>query len=244
MSSQWLKRHARVRGKGLAAGFVLCVMGLILMVLGSARMREQHMAPDIETGKFASRLGTVQATLQTTVTSPVPAVAPNMSLQRAQALLAGMAPLLLPTHGEAGDVVKSTLLCFCLLQGPATVRELRRLAAERFAQGVAALKNGKYQAAAEAFGQAIQRHPREARAFVNRGLAYMHLGRYEDAKVDLTQAIALRETLADAYYGRSLVAVFLGDREQAHADMQHAARLGDERALRLSRAGRQPVREG
>jgi tetratricopeptide (TPR) repeat protein len=244
MSAQWLKRRARMRGKGLAAGFVLCVMGLILMVLGSARMREQRIALDRETGKFASRPGAVQAKLQTTVTSPVPALVPDMSPQRAQALLAGMAPLLLPTHGEAEDAVKSTLLCFCLLQGPATVRELRRLAAERFAQGVAAFQDAKYQAAAEAFGQAMQRHPREARAFVNRGLAYAHLGRYEAAKTDLTHAIALRETLAEAYYGRALVAVFLGDREQVQADMQHAARLGDERARRLSRAKTQSVREG
>jgi Flp pilus assembly protein TadD len=148
-----------------------------------------------------------------------------------------MAPLMLPTHGPTGDDVKSTLLCFCLLEGPETVRELRRLAAEKFVQGVGAFQHAKYQAAVDAFSQSIQRHPREARAFVNRGLAYAHLERYQEAKGELTQAIALQETLADAYYGRGLIAVLTGDHDGANADIRYAAQLGDERALRLFPAG-------
>jgi lipoprotein NlpI len=60
---------------------------------------------------------------------------------------------------------------------------------------------------------------------------------YREAKADLTQAIALYETLADAYDGRGLIAICSGDHDGANADIQHAARLGDERALRLFQAG-------
>jgi len=105
------------------------------------------------------------------------------------------------------------------------------------------LTNGQYQLAADAFSQAIQRHPREARAFVNRGLAYAYLKRYQESKTDLTQAIALHETLADAYYMRGLIAILSGDLNDASADIRHAARLGDKRALRLSQTAMLPVKE-
>lgn len=222
--------HKRAsRSHGLIAASVASMIGLILMVLGHTWMA----APRPESNVASRRLAPA---------GHVPASA--LSPARARALLADMAPLPLPTHGPKGDGVKSTLLCFCLHKGPETVRELRRLAAEKFIQGLNAFADANYQAAADAFDQAIQRHPREARAFVNRALAYVHLERYREARADLTQAIALHETLADAYYGRGLVAIFSGDRDGANTDIRHAAQLGDERALRLSQAAIQPVREG
>ncbi len=153
--------------------------------------------------------------------------------ERAQELLAEIAPLQLPSHAPAEAGVKSRLLCFCLHKGPETVLELRRLSAEWFVKGVTAFERGAYPEAVAAFREAIQRHPREALAFVNRGLAYARLGRFQDAKADLTRAIALSGQLAEAYYGRGLVALYLDEREQAMADIKSAARLGDERALRL-----------
>lgn len=170
-----------------------------------------------------------------------PAWEGNMPLdiapERAQELLAEMALLQLPSHGPAGAGVKSRLLCFCLHKGPEAVRELRRVAAERFVEGVAAFERGAYPEAVEAFSQAIRRYPSEARAYVNRGLAHARLGHFQDAKADLTQAVARNRQLADAYYGRGLVALYLGEGDQAQADLKRAAQLGDERALRLSPAG-------
>jgi tetratricopeptide (TPR) repeat protein len=236
MSAQPHKRRARGGGKGLIAGVFLCAIGLVSMVLGYAWMGPQTVEPARDARQLVRTQGRGH------VPVPAAAMAPSISPEHARARLADMTPLRLPTHGPASDEVKTTLLCFCLLKGPQTVRELRRLAAEKFVRGIVAFEDAKYQAAADAFGQAIQRHPREARAFVNRGLAYAHLQRYQEAKADLTQAIALHETLADAYYGRGLIAIFTGDADGAKADMLQAARLGDERALHLLPAGTQPVR--
>ena len=215
--------------RGLIAAGVAGMMGLALMALGYVWMPASAHEPAAPPRQLAP-VGQM--------------LAPDLSPERARALLAAMAPLSLPTHGDGGHGVKSTLLCFCLHKGPETVRELRRLAAEKFIEGLAAFQDARYEAAIDAFDQAIQRHPREARAFVNRALAYAHLGRYADADADLTQAMALHDTLADAYYGRGLIAVASGDGDGAKADIRRAAELGDERALRLAQAVKQPVREG
>jgi tetratricopeptide (TPR) repeat protein len=228
----------------LIAGIILCVMGLILIGLGIAWMGEQTLEPDSELRQPAQLEAPGPMPFQATAMVAKAAVAVDLTPERARIRLAHMAPLLLPAHGPADDGVKSTLLCFCLHKGPETVRELRRLAAEKFRQGVAAMESENYQLAVDAFSQAIQRHPREARAFVNRGLAHAHLHRYQESRADLTQAIALHETLADAYYGRGLVAILTGDHDGAKADFQHAVRLGDERALRLSQTETPPARKG
>ena len=220
--------------RGLIAAGVVGMVGLALMALGRAWVS----APVLDPPKPPRQLALGQLALDG---GPL---ASNLSPERARALLAEMGPLPLPAHGPSGDGVKSTFLCFCLHKGPETVRELQRLAAKRFALGLAAFKAARYEAAIDAFEQALQRQPREARAFVNRALAYARLGRYAEAASDLTQAIALHETLADAYYGRGLIAVVSGDRGGANADMRRAAELGDERALRLAQAAIQPVRKG
>jgi tetratricopeptide (TPR) repeat protein len=223
MSAQARKKWA------LLAASVAGGMGLALMALGQAWISGPDLEPTMPPRQFAP----VGRTL-----------ASDLSPERARALLAAMAPLSLPTHGASDDGVKSTLLCFCLHKGPETVRELRRLAAEKFIEGLAAFQDARYEAAIDAFDQAIQRHPREARAFVNRALAHARLGRYAAAAADLTQAISLHETLADAYYGRGLIAMTSGDRDDAKADIRRAAALGDERALRLAQAAKEPVRKG
>lgn len=237
------RRVSAMNRKGVMAGLMLCVIGLLLMVLGRASMKEPRLEPGGGSRQLVPRGGLGQETLQAATTVAKPALTVDVTPERARRLLADMAPLRLPTHGSVGDDIKSTLLCFCLLKGPETVRELRRLAAEKFIKGVDALANEQYQLAAEAFSQAIQRQPREARAFANRGLAYARLMRYQESKADLTQAIALHETLADAYYLRALIAILIGDRDGANADIQQAVRLGDERALDLSQMNTLSVRE-
>jgi tetratricopeptide (TPR) repeat protein len=222
---------------------MLCAIGLLLMALGRASTQEPRLEPGGGSPQLVRRGGLGPETLQAATTVAKPALTVDVTPDRARRLLADMLPLRLPTHGSTGDEVKSTLLCFCLLKGPETVRELRRLAAEKFIQGVDALANGHPQLAAEAFSQAIQRHPREARAFANRGLAYARLLRYQESEADLTQAIALHETLAEAYYLRALIAILTGDHDGANANLQHAVRLGDERALSLSQMHMLSVRE-
>jgi len=133
MSAQPHKRRANAGvQKGLLAGLLLCIMGLVLMVLGSAWVGEQHLEPGSESRQLVRLEEAGQGTLQATATVAKPALPVDNTPERARLLLADMAPLLWPTHGPASDSVKATLLCFCLREGPETVRELRHLAAKKF----------------------------------------------------------------------------------------------------------------
>ncbi len=134
---------------------------------------------------------------------------PALTPQKARAFLDNMKPLYRegPVTSEAG--IRSSLLCYCLQKAPETVRELRRIAAERFAEGITAFHMRQYTDAITAFSKTIQLHPRHTWAFVNRGLAYGRVGAYQQAHADFTRAVGLDPQLQEAAYARGLTTKLL-----------------------------------
>lgn len=155
------------------------------------------------------------------------------SLARAQELLAAVHPLHQAVDATAEAEVKTTVLCYCLAKAPEAVRELRRLAAERFAQGIAAWQAHAHRDAITAFTKTLQLHPRNTWAYLNRGLAYARLGQYAQAQADFTSALAADPQLTAAYYARGLVSILLEQVDQADHDIQRAAALGEPEARRV-----------
>jgi tetratricopeptide (TPR) repeat protein len=137
---------------------------------------------------------------------------PEQARARLQTLVA------LPRNPHSSDAfaVHTSVLCFCLDKGPATVRELRRLAGDWYDRGLRALQAYDYATAVTAFTQALQRSPRDARTYVNRGLAYARLENYQSAMADLTQAIDLAPQQTEAHYLHKLVTVLMDNASQVN----------------------------
>lgn len=168
------------------------------------------------------------------VTATEPLGVRRLTPETVQQLLAAVLPL-----GQDGQTttdvdVHSPVLCFCLHKGPETVRELRRQAAARLQQGVAAFQVHQYPQALTVFSQVIQLQPRDARAYTNRGLTYARMGDYSLAYRDLHKAIELNPQQTHAYYVRGVIALLLGHTAQAQQDVATAVRLGDPQARQIS----------
>jgi tetratricopeptide (TPR) repeat protein len=168
------------------------------------------------------------------VAATEPLVAQHLMPETAQKLLAAVSPLGQDSQATTDVEVHSPVLCFCLHKGPETVRELRRLAAARQQQGVAAFQVRQYPQALTAFTQAVQLQPRDARAYTNRGLTYAKMGDYSRASLDLNKAIDLNPQQTHAYYVRAIIALLMGHTTQAQRDVATAVRLGDPQAVKLS----------
>jgi tetratricopeptide (TPR) repeat protein len=150
----------------------------------------------------------------------------EQSVTRVQELLTAVHPLRQSVDTTSETDVKTTVLCYCLTKAPEAVRELRRLAAKRFVQGMTAWQAHRLQDAIAAFTKTLQLHPRNTWAYVNRGLAYARLGQYVQAQADFSSALAVDSQLTAAYYARGLVSILLGQVAQADGDIQRAAALG------------------
>jgi tetratricopeptide (TPR) repeat protein len=140
----------------------------------------------------------------------------RLTPEQAKARLQTLVALPREPHPSDDFAVHTSVLCFCLDKAPATVRELRRLAGDWYDRGLRALHAHDYATAVTAFTQALQRSPRDARAYVNRGLAYARLENYRSAMADLTQAIDLAPQQPEAHYLRKLVTVLMGHVSQAN----------------------------
>ena len=79
-------------------------------------------------------------------------------------------------------------------------------------------RNGLYELAIAAYGEAIKRLPGFAEAHYNRGCSFYELRRYEEAIADLTRAIDLNPNEARYYAQRSLVHLFSDSTDLAQAD--------------------------
>jgi tetratricopeptide (TPR) repeat protein len=71
----------------------------------------------------------------------------------------------------------------------------------------------------------IQKDPRHAAAYVNRGSAYVDKGEYERAIADLTTAIEIDPKIAPAYYNRGQAYNKKGEYERAIADFTSAIEI-------------------
>ena len=73
---------------------------------------------------------------------------------------------------------------------------------------------------------AIQKSPRNAYLFYNRGNLYAQRNDYQHAIDDYTHAIALEERLAEAWFNRGLAKVFANKIEDGISDLSKAGELG------------------
>jgi tetratricopeptide (TPR) repeat protein len=149
----------------------------------------------------------------------------RLTPEQAKARLQTLMALPREPHPSNDFAVHTSVLCFCLDKGPATVRELRRLAGDWYDRGLRALQAHDEATAVTAFTQALQRSPRDARTYFNRGLAYARLENYQSAMADLAQVINLAPQLMEAYNLHRLVIVLTGNTSQANQEGQRAPHL-------------------
>jgi len=82
-------------------------------------------------------------------------------------------------------------------------------------EGATYAKQGDYQQALRAYGDAIAASDRYTPAYFNRGLAYMMLGNYKKAIIDFNDAIRLEPANAEYYFHRGVAFELMGDQKKA-----------------------------
>jgi tetratricopeptide (TPR) repeat protein len=97
--------------------------------------------------------------------------------------------------------------------------------ASAFARGIEANKARDWPAAADAFSEAVECDPENAKAHFNLGLMQGRRHNYEDAVVSFTEAIRLDPEYARAYRARGEAYRRIGDNVRAEEDLQKAATL-------------------
>src|SRR5437016_6458657 len=95
-------------------------------------------------------------------------------------------------------------------------------------RGNAAAQEGDYEAAAEAFEQAVAANPNDARARYNLALAHQYLGESELAIAGYRRAIDLDPQLIDAYVNLGNLYGELGMNEDALETFQQALEIDPE----------------
>ena len=98
-------------------------------------------------------------------------------------------------------------------------------ASDFFLAGIAYITRKQYPEAVAAFTRAIERAPRDAPAFRNRGIAYTQMGAPQDALHDLNTAIEIDPQDAVAYNHRGIVYYTLGNPQQAVVNFDKAIEL-------------------
>ncbi|MBR2216419.1 MAG: tetratricopeptide repeat protein [Selenomonadaceae bacterium] len=97
-------------------------------------------------------------------------------------------------------------------------------------QGASLFAQGRYAEAVNCFTQAIEKNPRLAFAYHNRGSAYGKMKNYTQAIADFSQAIALDTNYATAYSGRGFAYYGTKTYERAAADFSKAISLNPQYA--------------
>jgi tetratricopeptide (TPR) repeat protein len=92
-------------------------------------------------------------------------------------------------------------------------------------QGLDQFKKGAYDAAVATYTQIIQRKPKDADAYFNRGLAYKNVGRTEQALSDYQAAIELDPAHRKAYFDRANILYHQGRYRDAIRDYFKSLRL-------------------
>lgn len=96
--------------------------------------------------------------------------------------------------------------------------------------GIAALQEGKYEAAVEAFLKAIEEEPNDAVGYINLGNVFASIGDPEKAEPFFQQAIVLDEEAGTAYYGLANLYFNTERYEEASKLYQTAIQKGVEEA--------------
>ncbi len=97
-------------------------------------------------------------------------------------------------------------------------------------QGAKMFAEARYSEAVALFSQAIEKNPRYAYAYHNRGTAYGKMQQYGEAVSDFSQAINIDPNYATAYGGRGFAYYRLEDYARAAADFCRAIELNPQYA--------------
>ena len=111
-------------------------------------------------------------------------------------------------------------------------------------RGLTAARTHDWQAAADAYSEAIRLDPASADALRRRGAAYLHLGELDRAVADLDGAARLDPADAGTVYNRGLARARLGDDAGALADFTEAVRLNPGLARAYQARGAVHARRG
>ena len=108
---------------------------------------------------------------------------------------------------------------------------------ESFARGNILLDSGDPRGAIQAYTDALEKNPRHAQAYNNRGLARASLHEYNLALADYDDCLALPEPFAAAYYNRGVARLRVSRKGEAVVDFTEALRLNPQYVRALAGRG-------
>ncbi|MBI2218085.1 MAG: tetratricopeptide repeat protein [Candidatus Rokubacteria bacterium] len=111
-------------------------------------------------------------------------------------------------------------------------------------RGIAYYRGGQYEAALQAFDEAVRLAPREASTWNNRALARLRMGQTTGALADLTKAIELSPADPELNFNRGNVYMALGNHDYAVQDFNRAVALAPGYAKAYFNRGVARVRAG
>ncbi len=130
-----------------------------------------------------------------------------------------------------------TVLCIGVAACGPSAEELNTTGKEK-------LKNEDIEGALEDFNKAIEKDPKYAEAYLNRGFVYGNTGELQDALADFDKAITLDSGYVEAYYNRGFIYGYFEEYEKSMADFNRVIELNPKdseayinRALIRSRLG-------
>lgn len=110
--------------------------------------------------------------------------------------------------------------------------------------GIEKLKNEDYDGALEDFSKAVEKDPKFAEGYLNRGYVYGNRGELQEALADFDKAIAIDSGYIEAYYNRGFIYGFFEEFDKSIADFNKVIELNPKdaeayinRALIRSRLG-------
>ena len=104
-------------------------------------------------------------------------------------------------------------------------------------QGNALFFDGQYDRAIAFFNKAIEKNPRHAEAYYNRGLTYVEKKQFDEAMSDFTKIIEINPRLAMAYGNRGNAYGRKGQYDEAISDYTKAIEINPRLAMVYSNRG-------
>lgn len=128
-------------------------------------------------------------------------------------------------------------VCFSMIACGPNAEELNTRGEEKF-------KNEDIDGALEDFNKAIEKNPRYAEAYLNRGYVYISTGELQKVLANFDEAIALDTGYVEAYYNRGIIYGYFEEYNKSMADFNKVIELNPDdteayinRALIHSRLG-------
>lgn len=128
------------------------------------------------------------------------------------------------SHGISTHTIYNDLIGFTKVQN------LHSEAYTEFHEGLSYFHEEELDLAIKHYSRALERNPRMANAYNNRGVAHQNKGKTEQAKNDFDNALAIEPNHAEAYGNRGNVNDDLGNLDQAIEDYNKALQFGPDKA--------------